>query len=47
MAKVDRMVVVSTLMLADSAEAPQWNAANKKTEPFRKARQSTSPPESR
>lgn len=38
MAVVTRTVAAATLLLANSASAPQWNAANPKTEPYRKAR---------
>jgi hypothetical protein len=38
MAKVDRMVALAVLNIADAAKPPEWNAANPKTEPFRKAR---------
>ena len=31
MAKVNRMVAMSLLMIADTAEAPKWNEANPKT----------------
>ena len=37
MAKVDRMVALGLLSIANSAEAPQWNADNPKTESYRKA----------
>ena len=38
MAKVDRTVALALLRLADSTAVPQWNAANPKTERYRKAR---------
>jgi hypothetical protein len=38
MAKVDRMVLLGLLDLANSLKAPQWNAQNPKTAPFRAAR---------
>jgi hypothetical protein len=38
MAKVDRMVLLALLDLANSAEPPEWNAHNPKTEPYRVAR---------
>jgi hypothetical protein len=38
MAKVDRMVGLAVLNLANSATIPQWNAENPKTAPFREAR---------
>ena len=37
MAKVDRMVTLGLLDIANSAEVPHWNAANPKTEQYRKA----------
>ena len=39
MARVDRMVALGVLSIADSASAPQWNANNPKTARFREARQ--------
>ena len=39
MAKVDRMVALALLNIADAAKAPEWNTANPKTEPFRKAQE--------
>jgi hypothetical protein len=39
MAKVDRMVALALLDVANSAKAPEWNAENSKTEPFRKAQE--------
>jgi len=41
MAKVDRTVALGIFRVADSAAAPQWNAANPKTERYVKAREST------
>lgn len=38
MAKVARTVALGAYRIADSDTAPQWNAANPKTAPFRKAR---------
>ena len=38
MAKVDRMVALALLDLANSDKAPEWNAQNPKTEHFRAAR---------
>jgi hypothetical protein len=38
MAKVDRMIGLAVLNLANSATVPQWNAENPKTAPFRAAR---------
>src|SRR5205823_7946652 len=35
MAKVDRMLALGLIMLADSPQAPKWNQANPKTEPYR------------
>lgn len=37
MAKVDKMVAVALLMLADNPEAPHWNASDLKAKPFLKA----------
>lgn len=37
MARVDRMVALGLLDIANSATAPRWNASNPKTLPFRKA----------
>jgi hypothetical protein len=37
MAKVDRMVALGLLDIANSVKAPAWNAANPKTQPFREA----------
>jgi Zn-dependent M28 family amino/carboxypeptidase len=42
MAKVDRGVALGLFRLADSAEAPAWNARNSKTASYRKARESQS-----
>ncbi|MBZ5625204.1 MAG: M28 family peptidase [Acidobacteriia bacterium] len=39
MAKVDRTVALAILLLADSTAAPEWNAANPKTERYVKAYQ--------
>jgi Zn-dependent M28 family amino/carboxypeptidase len=39
MARVDRMVARGLLNIANDPKAPQWNAANPKTEPFRQAQQ--------
>ena len=36
MAKVDRTVALGVYRIADSTEAPKWNAANPKTAPYRK-----------
>lgn len=38
MAKVDRMIGLAVVNLANSATAPEWNAENPKTAPFREAR---------
>jgi len=38
MAKVDRMLALATILLADNPEAPKWNRENPKTEEYRKAR---------
>jgi hypothetical protein len=38
MAKVDRMIGLAVLNLANRATAPEWNAENPKTAPFREAR---------
>ena len=37
MAKVDRMIMLALLDLANSGKAPAWNAGNPNTEPFREA----------
>jgi hypothetical protein len=39
MARVDRMVALGLVDIADSEKQPEWNAQNPKTEPFREARQ--------
>ncbi len=38
MAKVDRMLALGAIMLADSADAPQWNRKNPKAARYLKAR---------
>jgi peptidase M28-like protein len=38
MAKVDRMVLLALLNIANSEKAPEWNASNPKTEHFRAAK---------
>lgn len=38
MARVDRMIALGLLRIANSATVPQWNAANPKAAPFRAAR---------
>jgi hypothetical protein len=38
MAKVDRMIALAVMNLANSAAVPQWNQENPKTAPFREAR---------
>jgi hypothetical protein len=40
MAKVDRTVALAILRVADSTVAPEWNAANPKTERYVKAHES-------
>ena len=37
MAKVDRTIALGLWRIADSTDVPHWNAANPKTEPYRKA----------
>jgi Zn-dependent M28 family amino/carboxypeptidase len=39
MAKVDRAVTLAVFRIADSADVPQWNTANPKTEKYVKAHQ--------
>jgi hypothetical protein len=39
MAKVDRMIALGLLNIANSAVAPEWDAKNPKTAPFREAQQ--------
>jgi hypothetical protein len=39
MAKVDRMIALGLLNIANSAVAPEWDAKNPKTKPFRDAQQ--------
>lgn len=39
MAKVDRTAALGVFRIADNADAPQWNAANPKTERYIKARE--------
>ena len=39
MARVDRAIALAAYGLADSIEAPRWNARNGKTEAYRKARE--------
>jgi Zn-dependent M28 family amino/carboxypeptidase len=43
MARVDKMIALGLLNIANSLEAPRWNAANPKTLPFRNAQQGTKP----
>lgn len=38
MAKVDRMIAVAAMNIANSTAVPQWNEENPKTAPFREAR---------
>lgn len=40
MARVDRMIALAVLNIANDPKAPAWNAQNSKTAPFRKARES-------
>jgi hypothetical protein len=37
MAKIDRMIALGVLDLANDTKRPEWNSANPKAEPFRKA----------
>jgi Zn-dependent M28 family amino/carboxypeptidase len=37
MARVDRMIALGLLKIANSVQAPRWNAQNPKTAPFRQA----------
>lgn len=39
MAKVNRLIALGVMTIADSAKDPQWNESNPKTERYRKARQ--------
>lgn len=39
MARVDRMIALALINIADSASAPQWNVSNPNTAPFREAQQ--------
>jgi Zn-dependent M28 family amino/carboxypeptidase len=39
MAKVDRMIALGLLDIANSPKAPEWNSENPKTAPFREAQQ--------
>jgi hypothetical protein len=39
MAKVDRAIALAAFGLADGTEEPRWNAENRKTEAYRKARE--------
>jgi hypothetical protein len=43
MAKVDRTIALALYRVADSAEAPQWNAANPKTARYVHAREAVGP----
>ena len=38
MAKVDRMIALGSIMLADTDEAPHWNSNNSHAAPYLKAR---------
>jgi Zn-dependent M28 family amino/carboxypeptidase len=44
MAKVDRMVALGVLAIANSVRAPEWNAQNPKTVTFREARRKSRQP---
>jgi hypothetical protein len=39
MARVDRMIALGLLKIANSAQAPRWNTQNPKTAPFREAQE--------
>ncbi|WP_165075663.1 M28 family peptidase [Paludisphaera rhizosphaerae] len=39
MSKIDRMVALGVVVLANDENPPKWDAANPKTEPYRKARE--------
>ncbi len=39
MAKIDRMVALGLVALADDESPPKWDATNPRTEPYRKARE--------
>ena len=39
MARVDRMIALGLINIADSLRAPQWNSQNAKTAPFREAQE--------
>jgi len=41
MAKVDRTIALAIIDMADSAQPPKWDAANPKTEQYRKAREAS------
>ena len=43
MARVDRMVALALINIANSPAAPKWNASNAKTDPFREARANQKP----
>jgi hypothetical protein len=38
MAKVDRMIALGTVMLADNPDPPRWNSENPKVRRYSKAR---------
>lgn len=44
MARVDRMIALGLLDIANDPKAPAWNALNPKTAPFRQARQNSAAP---
>jgi hypothetical protein len=44
MARVDRAIALAVFRIADSAEAPRWNAADPKTERYIRAREGSSAP---
>ena len=43
MARVDRMIALGLLHIANALKAPEWNAANPKTQPFRDAQRKSRP----
>lgn len=43
MAKVDRAIALAALAIGDSTDVPHWNAADQRTEQYRKAREATNP----
>jgi Zn-dependent M28 family amino/carboxypeptidase len=44
MARVDRMIALALLNIANAPQPPAWNAQNPKTAPFRQARQASEKP---